>query len=129
MLTEYEIELRVRYNETDPMGFVHHSHYLMYFEIARTEMFRASGGNYRLMEQQGRRVVVVRAECSYRKPARYDDLLRIRTRITRVTPAKIEHEYVVMRDGDALAEGHVVLAVVDDRGIVQRVPNELNPFQ
>jgi acyl-CoA thioester hydrolase len=129
MLTEHEIQLRVRYNETDPMGFVHHSNYLMYFEIARTEMFRASGGNYRLMEQQGLRVVVARAECSYRKPARYDDLLVIRTTITRVTPAKIEHKYTVTREGDTLAEGQVVLAVVDDRGVVQRVPDELNPFQ
>ena len=58
MLTEHEIELRVRYNETDPMGFVHHANYLTYFEIARTEMFRASGGNYRVVEEEGLRVVV-----------------------------------------------------------------------
>jgi acyl-CoA thioester hydrolase len=129
MLTEHEMQLRVRYNETDPMGFVHHSNYLMYFEIARTEMFRASGGNYREMEQQGLRVVVARAQCTYRRPARYDDVLVIRTKITRVTPAKIEHTYLVTRDGESLAEGQAVLAVVNERGEVQRVPDELNPFR
>ena len=128
MLTEHEIGLRVRYNETDPMGFVHHSNYLTYFEIARTEMFRASGGNYRAVEEQGLRVVVARAECSYRKPARYDDQLLIRTEIVRVTPAKIEHKYRVLRDGDVRAEAKVVLAVVDEKGNVKRVPDFLNPF-
>jgi len=128
MLTEHEIQLRVRYNETDPMGYVHHSNYLTYFEIARTEMFRASGGNYCEMERQGLRVVVTRAQCTYRRPARYDDLLVIRTRITRVSPAKIEHHYLVLRDGESLAEGQVVLAVVNVQGVVQRVPDELNPY-
>jgi acyl-CoA thioester hydrolase len=125
MLREHEIEIRVRYQETDPMGFLHHSNYLTYFEIGRTEMLRASGGNYRQMEEQGLLVVVVRAEVRYHRPARYDDLLLIHTRIARVTPVKIEHEYRVTRDGDLLAVGHVTLAIVDRQGNVQRVPEWL----
>ena len=53
MLREHEIELRVRYQETDPMGFLHHAFYFTYFEIGRTELLRASGGNYRQMEERG----------------------------------------------------------------------------
>ena len=53
MLREHEIELRVRYQETDPMGFLHHAFYFTYFEIGRTELLRASGGNYRRMEEEG----------------------------------------------------------------------------
>lgn len=125
MLREHEIEIRVRYQETDPMGLLHHSNYLTYFEIGRTELLRAAGGNYRQMEEQGLLVVVVRAEVRYHRPARYDDLLRVHTRIARVTPVKIEHEYRLTRGGELLAVGHVTLAVVDRQGSVQRVPEWL----
>jgi acyl-CoA thioester hydrolase len=122
MLVEHEIEVRVRYKEVDPMGFLHHANYFTLFEMARTELLRASGGNYRKMEEEGLLVVVVKAECRYRRPARYDDLLRIHTRVTKVSPAKIEHEYHVFRGGEVLAVGHVVLAVLDRNGSVQPVP-------
>ena len=122
MLREHEIELRVRYQETDPMGFLHHACYFTYFEIGRTELLRASGGNYRQMEAEGMLVVVVRAECRFHRPARYDDILRLRTTIVRVTPAKIEHEYRLFRQDELLAVGNVTLAVIDREGKVQRVP-------
>ena len=122
MLREHEIELRVRYQETDPMGFLHHACYFTYFEIGRTELLRASGGNYRQMEELGMLVVVVRAECSFRRPARYDDILRLRTTIVRVTPAKIEHEYRLFLQETLLAVGKVTLAVIDREGKIQRVP-------
>jgi acyl-CoA thioester hydrolase len=124
MLRQHEIELRVRYQETDPMGLLHHANYFAYFEIGRTELLRASGGNYRKMEEQGLLVVVVKAECRFRRPARYDDLLRLRTTIVRVTTAKIEHQYELFRGDDCLAIGHVTLAVVDRNGKVQPVPEE-----
>ena len=122
MLRQHEIELRVRYQETDPMGFLHHANYFAYFEIGRTELLRASGGNYRKMEEAGLLVVVVKAECRFRRPARYDDLLRLRTTIVRVTLAKIEHQYELFRGDECLAVGHVTLAVVDRNGKVQPVP-------
>jgi len=122
MLTEHQIEIRVRYNETDSMGFVHHANYFTYFELGRTELLRASGGNYRRMEESGLLVVVVKASCKYQRPAKYDDLLTIKTKITRITAAKIEHEYQVFRGDEQLAQAQVTLAVVNRAGAVQRVP-------
>ena len=123
MLREHEIEFRVRYQETDPMGFLHHAYYFTYFEIGRTELLRASGGNYRQMEEEGMLVVVVRAECRFHRAARYDDVLRLRTTVVRVTPAKIEHEYRLFRQEELLAVGNVTLAVIDREGQVLRVPD------
>jgi acyl-CoA thioester hydrolase len=125
MMREHTIELRVRYDEVDPMGFVHHSNYLRYFEIGRTELLRASGGCYREMEQAGELVVVVRVDCRYRKPARYDDLLCIHTRIDRVTAAKIIHQYTITREQETLVDATVTLAVIDRDGTLQRVPQSL----
>ena len=129
-MREHTVELRVRYDEVDPMGFVHHSNYLRYFEIGRTELLRASGGCYREMEAAGQLVVVIRVDCRYRKPAKYDDLIRIHTRIDRVTAGKIIHEYRITRVGETqsdekLVDATVTLAVIDRKGILQRVPESL----
>ncbi len=126
MLKQHEIQLRVRYDETDPMGFVHHANYLKYLEIGRTELLRASGGNYRRMEEEGMLVVVVRLACRYHRPARYDDLLTIRTTVVRINSAKIEHEYEVSRDNQRLVDATVTMAMVDRRGDVQRIPEWLH---
>jgi len=125
MLTEHEIQIRVRYKETDPMGRVHHANYFTYFEMGRTELLRASGGNYRQMEEAGLLVVVVKAECRYHGGACYDDLLTIRTIVKRITSAKIEHEYLVLRGSERLVTGHVTLAMVDRDGNVQKIPDWL----
>lgn len=125
MLREHEIEIRVRYQETDPMGFLHHAYYFTYFEIGRTELLRASGGNYRRMEEEGTLVVVVRAECRFHRPARYDDLLRLRTTIARISAAKIEHEYHLFRGDELLATGRVTMAMLDRQGQVQPIPDWL----
>jgi acyl-CoA thioester hydrolase len=125
MLQPHEIQIRVRYAETDAMGYLHHANYAVYFEMGRTELFRAAGGNYRQMEEQGLFLVVVALECRFRLPARYDDLLTLRTRIARVTPAKLEHDYELLRDGQVLATGHSVLACVDRTGNVQRLTDVL----
>jgi acyl-CoA thioester hydrolase len=129
MLREHEIEIRVRYQETDPMGFLHHANYFTYFEIGRTELLRAAGGNYRQMEEEGTLVVVVKAECRFHSPARYDDLLRLRTTVTRVTAAKIEHEYQLFRQQQRLATAHVTLAVVDRQGQLRPVPDWMHADQ
>ncbi len=122
MISQHEIEIRVRYQECDPMGFLHHAHYFTYFEIGRTELLRARGGNYRQMEEDGLFVVVVKAECRFHRPAHYDDLLRLRTTITQISQAKIEHQYELFRDPERLAVGHVTLGVVDRQGKIQAVP-------
>jgi acyl-CoA thioester hydrolase len=123
MLPEHEIEIRVRYSETDAMGFLHHGNYFAYFEMGRTELLRAQGGNYRRMEDEGLFMVVVSIECKYRRPARYDDVLTLKTRIARVTPAKLEHEYQLYRDGELLTEARSTLACVNRAGDVQRIPD------
>ena len=121
----HETQIRVRYEDADPMGFLHHAKYLTYFEIGRTEWFRALGGDYRAAEQSGLFVVVVKAECRYRKPAKYDDLVTVRTRLAAVSPAKIEHEYELLRGDEILATARVTLALVDRAGTVQPVPDWL----
>lgn len=122
MLSEHDISLRVRYSETDAMGFLHHANYFIYFEEGRTELLRAQGGNYRLMEEQGLLMVVVSLECRFRKPARYDDMLTLKTRIAKITPAKLEHEYRLFRGDELLTEAKSVLACVDRQGNIQRIP-------
>ncbi len=124
-MQQYTHSIRVRYDECDPMGFVHHSNYLKYFEIARTEMFRASGGNYRDFEASGLFVVVIRIECQYRSPARYDDMLSITASVERMTEAKIIHAYSVERDAQRLVVAQVTLAVIDPSGKPQRIPDSL----
>jgi acyl-CoA thioester hydrolase len=124
-LLMYSIEVRVRYNECDPMGFVHHSNYLTYMEMGRTEMLRASGGRYREMEAAGQFVVVVRADVRYRSPARYDDVLVVTTQVTKVTAAKIVHQYTIRRDEATLVEAEITLAVIDRNGKLQTVPDDL----
>ena len=121
-MKEHETTIRVRYEDADPMGFLHHAQYFSFFEIGRLELFRASGGDYRALEESGLFVVVVKAECKYQRPARYDDLVTVRTTLAKITAAKIQHDYVLLRDGEQLATGAVTLAVVNRAGEVQRVP-------
>jgi acyl-CoA thioester hydrolase len=124
MPREHDLEIRVRYSETDAMGFLHHANFFNYFEMGRIELLRASGGNYAKMEEQGLFIVVVEIRCRYRSPARYDELLTLRTKLVRVTAARLEHEYQVFRGETLLAEGNSVLACVDKSGQLQRVPEE-----
>ena len=121
-MKQHETQIRVRYVETDAMGFLHHSRYLAYFEIGRTELFRAQGGNYREMEESGLFLVIARVECRYLKPARYDDLLTLRTTISRISPAKLEHDYELYRGDELLTTAHTLLACVDREGQIQRMP-------
>jgi len=124
-VSEHEMEIRVRYCETDSMGFLHHANYIIYFEMGRTELLRSAGVSYREFEEDGLFMVVVRLETRYHQPARYDDVLRLRTTVKRVSAAKIEHEYHLYRDDLLLAKGDSMLACVDRNGQVQRVPQWL----
>ena len=120
---EFETYVRVRYDEADPMGFVHHANYFRYFEYARTEWLRALGHSYREVEDQGLRIVVVRSDVNYRLPARYDDELRVRIRVLRLGAAKIEHEYTVLRQDDVLADARITMATINHHGRVRRMPD------
>src|SRR5262249_2074839 len=120
-----EITIRVRYAETDRMGLVHHANYLVYFEQGRTELLRSQGLAYKDFEDQGYLLVITRAEVRYRSPARYDDLLTLRTTVARTTAVRIDHRYELLREGTLIAEGSTPLACVDREGRVQALPTIL----
>ena len=125
MMNEYSLPIRVRYCETDAMGCLHHSHFINYFEQGRTELLRAQGGCYRDIEEAGLYLVVVRLQCSYHAPARYDDLLTLITRVDNVSAVKIEHSYKLLRGDQLLASATSTLACVDRGGKVARLPDSI----
>jgi acyl-CoA thioester hydrolase len=120
-----EITIRVRYAETDRMGLLHHANYLVYFEQGRTELLRSSGLAYKDLEDQGILLVLTKMEVRYRSPARYDDVLRLRTSVERTTLVRIDHKYEMFRDNVLVAEGTTTLACVDRDGRVQALPEYL----
>ncbi len=126
----YKMQVRVRYAETDRMGFLHHSRYFVILEMARTEALREHGLAYRDLEDAGGFLVVARAECRYRAPARYDDVLTVETRVTRLTHTRVDHSYRITRDDgkgerQLVAEAKTTLASVDADGKVQAMPELL----
>jgi acyl-CoA thioester hydrolase len=121
----HEIEIRVRYQETDGQRRLHHANYFTYFEMGRTEMLRARGATYRQFEDAGLMMVVSEANCRYRAPAEYDDLLTLRTWMEQMGGASIKHGYEVIRDGVIIATGATVVVCVDTEGKVRRLPEWL----
>lgn len=121
----YEASVRVRYEETDAMGVVHHANYLRYFEVGRVELLRSLGVGYRDMEARGHRLAVVEARAAYRAPARFDDLLVVRSWVHRLRPTRIDLRYELTRDGRTVCEGETVLACLDAAGRPTRLPEEV----
>lgn len=108
------------------MGYVHHSAYAVWFEMARTELLRRRGVRYRDLESEGVFIVVARLNASFRKPARYDDELIVTATLTAAGGAKIEHDYQVRRGAELLCTASTVLACVDREGRPMRVPAMLS---
>jgi len=126
MMTEHTISFRVRYSECDPGGIAHHGSYLAWFEMGRTELLRESGVRYRDLEAEGVFIVVVKLEVNYRRPARYDEVLALTTRLAGTSHAKIEHEYELRtRSDEVIATARTTLACVDAAGKVRPVPEAL----
>jgi acyl-CoA thioester hydrolase len=125
MLTEHEIEIRVRYQETDGQARLHHSNYFNYFEMGRTELLRAAGYTYKDLETSGYMLVVADISCRYFLPAAYDDVLRLRTTTVAARGARVEHRYEVFRGTELLAEGRSVVACINREGRVSRLPSFL----
>jgi len=122
---EQTISLRVRYPEVDAMGYLHHSRFLQYFEIGRVELLRSVGFSYADLERQGVFFVVVKAECRYRAPARYDEELHLTTRVKRQTHVRIDHTYELKRGDTLLAEAAMTIACVNKQGEVIQIPEYL----
>lgn len=120
-----EIHIRVRYAETDAMGYLHHAQYFVYFEMGRTELLRHSGVSYRELEERGFFYVVARLECKYRLPARYDDQLVLRTTVERFSPVRVDHRYELLRNAALLAEARSTLACVGRDGRVVGLPDDV----
>ena len=125
MSTDFEIEIRVRYYETDGQGFVHHANYLQYFELARVEQLLAMGHDYAQLERDGILLVVNKIACKYHRPSKFGDTLRLQIRTVRARGARIDHEYRVLRGHELLAEAESTLACIDRDGRVQRLPEFL----
>jgi len=125
MLPNHEIEIRVRYYETDAQGFVHHANYFQYFELARVEQLLALGYNYADLEREGIILVVSKISCRYLRPCKFGDTLRLEIRTVRTRAARIDHEYRLLRGQELLAEAESTLACIDRQGRVQRLPEYL----
>lgn len=117
---------RVIYGDTDNMGVVYYANYLRFFELGRNEYMRARGLTYREVEARGLQLPVTEARCRYRKPARYDDLLTVETRVTRARGARVVFGYAIRgEEGEVLAEGETEHAAVGPGGRPRRVPEDI----
>lgn len=119
---------RVRYAECDPQGVVFNAHYLAYFDVGITELWRAALGGYRVMVDAGDDVVVVEATVRYRHPARFDDELELETAVSHLgtTSLGLAHRLTRAPDSRLLAEGEVVYVCVDAAGGKQPLPGYLH---
>jgi len=123
--------VRVRYSETDQMGFAYYANYLAWFEVGRCEWLRSFGWSYRELEERDAIMLpVIEAHCEYRQPARYDDELLIRARGELASPVRIRFAYEVVRaaDGAVLAGGHTVHASTNLAGRPKRLPAHVRAF-
>jgi acyl-CoA thioester hydrolase len=120
----HTITIVPRYAETDQGGVVHHSVYPVWFEMGRTELLRANGLAYKELEAAGVFFVVAELHIKYRRPATYDEPLKLVTSRSKTTASKVEHTYRLTRcsDGVILAEGSSVLACIDAEGKIRRLP-------
>ena len=109
-----ETSIRVRYGETDQMGYVYYGHYAMYYEVARVESLRQLGLTYREIEEMGVLMPVLENRSRYLKPARYDDLLRIVTTLREKPGVKIRFEYEIFNgENDLIHQGETILVFIN----------------
>ena len=111
----FETTTRVRYAETDQMGVVYHSNYIVYFEIGRTEAMRSLGSAYAALEERGLVLAITEVGAKYHAPARYDDVLTIRTWLRELSKARLRFEYEIWRAKSKLMSKYAVLAFLDRR--------------
>jgi len=119
--------LRVRYAETDQMGVVYYAHYFVWFEVARAELLRQLGWSYRDMEASGVILPVIEAQCEYRRPARYDDLVEVHAEGRLASAVRMEFLYDVVVAGQpgVAATGRTAHAAVARDGRPCRLPDRI----
>ena len=115
--------IRVRYADTDQMGFAYYANYLVWFEVGRTEMLRECGLPYAELEAMGAALPVLEAHCTYRKSARYDQLLRVVSRLQEMPRVSLRIDYEIFDESDQLlAEGYTTHAFINQEGKPMRPP-------
>jgi acyl-CoA thioester hydrolase len=123
----HETTVRVRYAETDQMGVVYHANYFIWFEVGRVELMRSLGIEYKRMEiEDDCHIVVVDVHCRYHASARYDEVLRVRTRITESRNRSIRFSYEILRDTDQtlLAAGETLHVICGSNGKPKLLPEK-----
>ena len=111
-----EIQIRVRYGETDQMGVVYHGNYALYLEMGRIEWLRKLGISYKSMEENGIMLPVVSLSINYKKSAGYDDVINVKTQLKRMPTAKIEFDYEITDEqGDILTTANTTLVFIDKK--------------
>lgn len=123
----HDTTVRVRYAETDQMGVVYYGNYFIWFEIGRVELMRSLGFEYKLMETEDDCfIVVAEASCRYRQSAKYDELLRIRTRIAQAGNRVVKYSYEILRDADSalLATGATTHVICGKDGKPKQLPEK-----
>jgi acyl-CoA thioester hydrolase len=118
-------QVRVRYCETDQGGIAHHSNYMAWFEIARTDYLRKLGYSYKRMEDEGIRFVVVNLEVQFKWPAYYDDELTVAATVSRKKRLKLTFSYKVTCGGKTLATANTVMGCVDTGGRPTKIPEKI----
>lgn len=126
-MPESQIEFRVRYSETDQMGVVYHTNYLVWCEMGRTELMRRLGTSYAELERRGVFLAVSEARISFRASARYDDRIRVRTRLTRLRSRGVTFGYTVEspETGAVLARAETDLVCLDEEGTPRKLPGDV----
>ena len=131
MIDYSETTVRVRYAETDQMGVVYYANYYIYFEIGRVEHMRQLGVSYREMEiQDDSFIMVAESNCRYRRPAKYDDVLIIRTRVSEVRRRTIRFGYEILNGvtGELLSTGETLHVVCDGQGRPKALPDKYRQY-
>lgn len=109
-----EVDLRIRYGETDQMGIVYHGNYAQYFEIGRTEWLRNLGITYKQMEEDGVKLPVISLVVNFKKSVCYDDVIKVKTTLKKMPTASIEFDYEIENEnGEIVTTGNTVLAFID----------------
>lgn len=121
----HEVEVRVRYSETDQMGVVYHGSYVPYFEIGRVEWLRNKGVSYKALEESGIALPIVSMHINYKKPARYDEVLTVLTKLKKYSGVKIEFDCEIHNENEELlTNAHFILVFVDTKNGKPIVPQQ-----
>ncbi len=115
-MKEHEVKIRVRYSETDQMGVVYHGSYVPYFEIGRVEWLRNKGISYKSLEESGIALPIVSMHLNYKKSARYDDLITVKTKFKNYSSVKIEFDCELWSENnELLTTAHFILVFVNTK--------------